>query len=98
MARQKLEVIFSPDARRQLLQLRAYDQRKIADAIRKHLVESDPAEETRSKFALQPAAELADYELRADTFRVFYRIEQTGDEPRVVIAIIGRKDRNKLPV
>ena len=98
MARHEFEVIFSPDARRQLLQLRVFDQRRIADTIRTQLVESDPRMESRNKFALHPVSEFADYELRAGNFRVLYRVEETEAEPRVIIAIIGRKVRNQLIV
>ena len=56
MAAKERELIFSPDARRQLSQLRAFDQRRITDAIRQQLLEADPKEETRNKFALDVTA------------------------------------------
>ena len=55
------ELVFSPDARRQLLNLRAFDQRRLVDAIRQQLVEEDPSARTRHKFALDPSPENADY-------------------------------------
>lgn len=93
-----MECVFAPSARRQILSLRAYDQRRILDAIRKHLVEANPREETRHKLALIPPPEFAEYELRVGDFRVFYRIEETEDEASVIIAVIGWKVHNKLIV
>lgn len=92
------DLVFSPDARRQLLQLRVFDQRRIADAIRRQLVQSDPRVQTRHKFALDPPPECADYELRVGDFRVLYRVEETESEPQIIVALIGRKDRNRLIV
>jgi len=92
------DLVFSPDAKRQLLQLRAFDQRRVVDAIREQLIEGDPTKETRNKFALDPPPDCADYELRVGNLRVFYRVEETESDTRVIIAIIGRKERNKLIV
>jgi mRNA-degrading endonuclease RelE of RelBE toxin-antitoxin system len=91
-------LVFSPDARRQLLKLRAFDQRRLVDAIREHLVQADPCAQTRNKFLLEPAADTADYELRVGNLRVLYRVEETDDQRRVIAAIIGEKHRNKLIV
>jgi mRNA-degrading endonuclease RelE of RelBE toxin-antitoxin system len=94
----KGELVFSPDARRQLSKLRAFDQRRLVDAIRQQLVEEDPRAKTRNKFELDPSAETADYELRVGDLRVLYRVEEVEDQPRVTVAIIGRKRGNKLIV
>lgn len=91
-------LIFSHDARRQLLQFRVFDQRRIVDAIREQLIEADPRSETRNKFALDPPPECADYELRVGNFRVLYRVDEKNSTTRVIVAIIGRKDRNQLIV
>jgi mRNA-degrading endonuclease RelE of RelBE toxin-antitoxin system len=98
MAKDENELIFSRDARRQLLQFRAFDQRRIVHAIRQQLVEADPRTETRNKFALDPPAESVDYELRVGNFRVFYRVEETEGQVTVLVAVIGRKLRNKVIV
>jgi mRNA-degrading endonuclease RelE of RelBE toxin-antitoxin system len=92
------EPVFSADARRQLLQLRAYDQRRIVAAVRQQLIESDPRMETRHKFALDPPPECADYELRVGNYRVLYRVDEREGQPRVIVALIGKKDRNRLIV
>jgi len=94
----KGELAFSPDARRQLSKLRTFDQKRLVDAIRRKLVEDDPRAKTRNKFALDPAAETADYELRVGDLRVLYRVEAEEAQPRVIVAIIGRKHGNKLIV
>jgi mRNA-degrading endonuclease RelE of RelBE toxin-antitoxin system len=60
------------------------------------LVESDARAQTRHKFALDPPPDCADYELRVGNFRVMYRVEETEAALRVIVAIIGRKERNKL--
>ncbi len=49
MAQPEAELVFSPDARRQLLQLKAFDQRRLVDAIGKQLVRGNPRSETRNK-------------------------------------------------
>jgi mRNA-degrading endonuclease RelE of RelBE toxin-antitoxin system len=91
-------LIFSPDARRQLLKLRAFDQRRLVRAILEHLVDGDTRAQTRDKFRLDPAGETADYELRVGNLRALYRVEEAEDQPRVIVAIIGEKRRNKLIV
>jgi hypothetical protein len=68
------------------------------DTIRKQLVEADPRSETRNKFALDPPPNCADYELRTGNVRVLYRVEEGEDTIRLIVAIIGRKVRNKLIV
>ena len=91
-----IECVFSPAAHRQLERLRVYDQRKIVAGIRKHLICSDPREETRHKFALRPPPEFADYELRLGDFRVLYQVEEGDDAIRLIIALIGLKIRDRL--
>jgi mRNA-degrading endonuclease RelE of RelBE toxin-antitoxin system len=98
MPEKESQLIFSPDARRQLLQLRAFDQRRIVAAIREQLVQGDPKRETRNKFALDPPPNCADYELRIGDLRVLYRVEEQQGSMRVIVAVIGRKERNKLIV
>ena len=96
MGRQESELVFSADARRQLLGLSAFDQRRLTDAIGKQLIQADPRSETRNKFALDPPPDCADYELRVGNLRVLYRAEEEEGVTRVIVALIGRKTRNKL--
>ena len=100
MARPETELVFSHDARRQLMQLKPFDQRRLVNAIRKHLVEANPRSETRNKFALDPPPACADYELRVGNLRALYRVDVEEDEGtmRVIVALIGKKERNKLIV
>ena len=64
----------------------------ILDGIRAHLVEADPAEETRNKFRLRRPSEHADFELRLGQWRVFYRVL----ERTVVVTLLGKKEGNRL--
>jgi mRNA-degrading endonuclease RelE of RelBE toxin-antitoxin system len=98
MPRLESELVFSPDARRQLLQLSVFQQRRLVDAIGKQLIQADPRKETRNKFALDPPPDCADYELRVGDLRVLYRAEDEEGVTRVVVALIAKKNRNKLIV
>ncbi len=86
--------IFKPQALDHLRWLPVREQRMVTDGIRRQLVANDPAAETRNKFRLRRASELADYELRLEDLRIFYRIEDAD----VLITVIGRKRGNALIV
>ena len=62
----------------------------VTDGIRRHLVDNDPGIESRNKFRLHRPSEVADYELRLEGLRVFYRIEPAA----VLITVVGRKAGN----
>jgi hypothetical protein len=62
------------------------------------LIQADPRDETRNKFALDPPPDSADYELRVGNFRVFYRAEEKAATMRVIVALIGKKEHNRLIV
>lgn len=87
------EPILSPDAVRQFRKLRVYDQRIILDGVRKHLVNTKPAETSRNKFRLRRNSIWADYELRLGDMRVFYRVDESD---LVTITLIGVKKGNVL--
>ena len=55
-------------------------------------METDPREGSRNKFRLRRASEHAEYELRIDPWRVFYRVE--GGTVQVVL--IGEKRGDRL--
>ena len=84
------EIVFSPAAVRQFKRLPAVARRAIKEAIRERLSEQDPTEETRNRFRLRRLSEHADYELRVDPWRVFYRVQ--GET--VVVELIGQKKGN----
>jgi mRNA-degrading endonuclease RelE of RelBE toxin-antitoxin system len=86
------EIQFTPEARDDLRQLRTFDQRIIVTAIEEQL-QHQPTEETHHRKRLRPNA-LAEWELRVDTFRVFYDID--AENASVKIEAIGQKLRNKL--
>jgi mRNA-degrading endonuclease RelE of RelBE toxin-antitoxin system len=81
------EVVFSPAAVRQFKRLPAAARRLIRETVREHLSEQDPTEETRNRFRLRRISEHADYELRVDPWRVFYRVR----DKTVTVELIGRK-------
>jgi mRNA-degrading endonuclease RelE of RelBE toxin-antitoxin system len=80
-------VSLTPDALRQFKKLTRAIRPLIKEAIRTQLIESDPCETTRNKFRLRRASPHADYELRAEPWRVFYRV----DGENVLVTLIGEK-------
>ena len=90
----KRRVVFKPQALEHLRWFPVRQQRLVTDGIRRHLVENDPRVETRNKFRLRQASPAADYELRLEDLRVFYRVEETV----LFITVIGVKRGNALIV
>ena len=86
------EIVFSPAAARQFKRLPAAARRLIRETIRERLSEQDATEETRNRFRLRRISEHADYELRVDPWRVFYRVQ----EKTVAAELIGQKKGNIL--
>jgi len=85
-------VNFSPAAVRQFKQLPAAARKLIKETIRERLLEQDPRDETRNRFRLRRISEQADYELRVDPWRVFYRVQNKT----VTVEPIGQKKGNVL--
>ena len=83
---------FTPEALEDLRLLRAYDQRRVLDAIQAQL-RYQPEQETRNRKRLRPN-KLAEWELRIGTFRVFYDIDVEGEF--VKIEAVGYKQGNTL--
>jgi mRNA-degrading endonuclease RelE of RelBE toxin-antitoxin system len=81
------DVRFTPDAVRQFKKLPKAARALIKEVVRTHLVEADPAQETRNKFRLRRISPFADYELRAGPWRIFYRL----DGERVLVTLLGEK-------
>ena len=88
------EVVFSASAVRHWKRLHKAARASLRDAIRKHLIEADPLESGRNKFRLRRPSEHAEFELRVDPWRVFYRVA----ERRVEVVMIGKKQGNRLLV
>ena len=59
---------------------------------RDRLALDDATEENRNRFRLRRLSPHADYELRIDTWRVFYRVQ----DDVVIVELIGRKKGNVL--
>ena len=85
-------IVFTPEAIDDLRQFRKYDQQHIVAAIETQLL-YQPAHETRHRKRLRPNA-LAEWELRVQTFRVFYDVDVT--QSVVKIAAVGSKHGNTL--
>ena len=86
------EIVFSPAAVRQFKRLAAAARKVIKETIRERLLEQDPTEETRNRFRLRRISEHADYKLRVDPWRVFYRVR----DKTVTVELIGQKKGNVL--
>jgi len=85
-------IVFTPEAINDLRQFRKYDQQHIVAAIETQLLHQ-PAHETRHRKRLRPNA-LAEWELRVQTFRVFYDVDVA--QSVVKIAAVGSKQGNTL--
>ena len=90
----KRAIVLSPDALRQFRKLRAKDRSLLRDAMLASLGEDDVTVEARNRFRLRRPSEFADFELRVDDLRVFYRV--AGE--RVEVVLIGRKKGNHLVI
>ena len=85
-------VVLSPAAVRQYNKLPAAGRSLLKKEMRERLALGDPMEETRNRFRLRRLSPHADFELRVDPWRVFYRVL----EDRVIVELIGRKRGNVL--
>ena len=82
------------DAVRQFKGLPKRARPLIKEALHHQLILEDPARTTRNTFRLRRASEYAEYELRIEEWRVFYRIE----DDRSVVTLMGEKRGNRLIV
>ncbi len=86
------QVIFSPAAVRLYKRLPASARSLIKKDLRERLAVDDATQENRNRFRLRRLSVHADYELRIEPWRVFYRV----DNDRVIVELIGRKTGNTL--
>ena len=86
------QIEFTEDALEDLRFLKKFEQRFLLDAIERQL-SADPSIETRNRKPLRPN-EVSAWELRVNTFRVFYDIEGTV----VRIKAVGWKEHNRLVI
>lgn len=85
-------VRLSPDARRQLSSLPAGARKLLKATMAERLERQDPTRADRNRFRLRRLSLYAEFELRVERWRVFYRV--VGDE--VQVALIGRKEGSRL--
>ena len=81
------EVVLSDEALRLFSKLSKPDRAFVKKGIRQHLAETDPRQSSRNNFRLRRASQFAEYELRLDRWRVFYRLR----DERVEVVLIGEK-------
>jgi hypothetical protein len=93
----KRAIVLSPDALRQFRKLRAKDRSRLRDATLASLGEDAAIVEARYRFRLRRPSEFADFELRADDLRVFYRVAGLAGE-RIEVVLIGRKKGSQLVI
>lgn len=86
------QVVLSPAAVRQYNRLPAAARRLLKKEIRERLALEDPTQENRNRFRLRRLSPHADFELRVEPWRVFYRVR----EGLVIVELIGRKRGNVL--
>lgn len=80
-------VVFSPAAIRHYKRLPAAARSLLKKEIHEQLALQDPTAETRNRFRLRRLSRHADYELRIEPWRVFYRVQ----EDLIIVEMIGRK-------
>lgn len=86
------QVVLSPAAVRQYNRLPAAARRLLKKEIRERLALEDPTQENRNRFRLRRLSPHADFELRVEPWRAFYRVR----EGLVIVELIGRKRGNVL--
>jgi len=85
-------VVFAPAALGQYKRLPAAARSLLKKEIRDQLAQQDPTDETRNRFRLRRFSPHADFELRVEPWRVFYRVQ--GE--LVIVELIGRKKGDAL--
>jgi mRNA-degrading endonuclease RelE of RelBE toxin-antitoxin system len=83
---------FTPEAVDDLETLRKYDQTRVVARIEAQLAHA-PTRETRHRKRLRPN-DLAEWELRVETFRVFFDVDLEAEVIKVVA--VGHKEGNEL--
>ena len=86
------EVVFADEAVRLFRKFPKSVRASIKEGIRRHLADADPRQPSRNKFRLRRASPFAEYGLRLDRWRIFYRVQ----DERVEVILIGEKRGDKL--
>jgi mRNA-degrading endonuclease RelE of RelBE toxin-antitoxin system len=87
-------LIFSPAAIRQYKNLPAATRALLKRTMHQRLALEDAIKEDRNRFRLRRASTYADFELRVEQWRVFYRVQKKV----VTVELIGRKEGNRLVI
>ena len=82
----------TPEALEDLASLRSFDLRRVVDEIEVQL-KDEPTRETRKRKRLRPD-QLAEWELRVESFRVFYDVFL--EDAVVKVVAVGSKVGNNL--
>ena len=85
-------VVFSPAAILQYKRLPAAARSLLKKEIHERLALEDPTEENRNRFRLRRFPPHADFELRVESWRAFYRVQGN----LVTVELIGHKKGNLL--
>ncbi len=86
------EVVFSLAAIRQYKKLPAAARSLLKRVIDERLGREDPRLEDRNRFRLRRPSPYADFELRVENWRVYYRVQ----EDFIYVELIGRKEGKKI--
>ena len=87
-------VRLSADALRQFRKLPAGARKLLKTALAERLGKQDPTRADHNRFPLRRPSAHAAYELRVESWRVFYQVV----DKEVQITLIGRKEGNRLIV
>ena len=87
-------VAFSEAAVRQWKRVPKSRRAVLRESIRRYLAEGDPLQPGRNKFQLRRPSEHAEFELRVEPWRVFYRVRGRTVE----VVLIGEKAGSKLVI
>ncbi len=85
-------IVFTDEARDDLKRYRKHEQAPILDETEKQLLHQ-PEHQTRNRKRLRPN-QVAEWELRAGSMRVFYDVDEA--EKKVQVRAIGHKAGNTL--
>ncbi len=88
----EFRIILKPDARKDLDRLRKYDATMIADRIERHL-RVEPTRESRARIRRLRGEQAADYRLRVDPYRVFYRV---AGEDILVLRVMHKDETSQF--
>ena len=86
------KLVLSPAAVRHYKSCTARVRALLKQAMQVRLIDQDPTVEDRNRFRLHRISKHADFELRVEEWRMFYRVKNKV----VILELIGKKVGNKL--